>query len=203
MKWEPGRILLTKEWEPGHVSPSHPLIGLVGCLFWLVLCFFFRFAFLHLQDLSIVDSWVYLRPQAIRYKDCRYRYDERSNGPKKILRTWQCRYTHGYGRWLRSAVLLWLERTDFGNFGSWLLDLRLLWPECHSKHCYSWIRAFLRCLWTQRFMWPSVCCSQSVSAWPWVQTTAWDHCHLQGSRAAEPVFSKWVEILAMAIRLED
>ena len=77
MKWEPGRILLTKEWEPGHVSPSHHLFGLVGCLFWLVLflfwSFLFRFAFLYLQDLSIVDSWVYLRPQAFRYKDCHYR----------------------------------------------------------------------------------------------------------------------------------
>ena len=30
----------------------------------------------------LVDSWVYLRLQAFRYKDCHYRYDERSNGPK-------------------------------------------------------------------------------------------------------------------------
>ena len=43
----------------------------------------FCLGFLCLQDLSIVDSWVYLRLQAFRYKDCHYRYDERSNGPKK------------------------------------------------------------------------------------------------------------------------
>ena len=32
----------------------------------------------------LVDSWVYLRLQAFRYKDCHYRYDERSNGPTKF-----------------------------------------------------------------------------------------------------------------------
>ena len=66
-----------------------------SCWLFVLFCFvfvwgglLFRFAFLYLQDLSTVDSWVYLRPQAIRYKDCHYRYDERSTGPKKKSWRW-------------------------------------------------------------------------------------------------------------------
>ena len=81
--------------KAGRVSLSHHLIGLVCLLVWvLVVCVFLGLVvvvvvflvclFSHLQDLSVVDSWVYLWPQAIRYKDCHYRHDERSNSPKKI-----------------------------------------------------------------------------------------------------------------------
>ena len=97
MEWELGRILLKMKWEPGRVSLSHPLIGLVCLLVWVlfgcvflglvvvvvVVVVFFVCLFSYLQDLSVVDSWVYLWPQAIKYKDCHYRHDERSNSPKK------------------------------------------------------------------------------------------------------------------------
>ena len=60
--------------------------------------------FLYLQDLSTVDSWVYLRHQAFRYKDCHYRYDERSNEPKKTLLRLVTERGNGYQ--LKTSVAL-------------------------------------------------------------------------------------------------
>lgn len=57
--------------------------------------------------------------------------------------TWRCRYAFGSG--LDDSdlpcFLLWPERTDSGYCGV---------VDCSTCRTESWIRAFLRCLWTQR-----------------------------------------------------